>query len=121
MNDDASEYSPVAIENAIRNCASRIANSVSVCNERYVVYQKAQREYDRAYAQAFLASTGAEYSRRYQAELKTVDERDERDTADAAYRYADRLAKALQDELRAWQSVGASVRMTYSVAGTGVV
>lgn len=118
---EAEQFTPVAIETAIRECSARISNSVRVCDERYRAHQVAQRTYDRAFAQAFLAATGSVDARKYQTELKTTDERDARDVTDASYRYADRLAKALQDELRAWQSVGASVRMTYQVAGTGVV
>ena len=123
MNDtsEAEQFTPVAIETAIRECSARISNSVKVCDERYRAHQIAQREYDRAYARAFLASEGSVDARKHQVELKTIAERDARDVTDASYRYADRLAKALQDELRAWQSVGASVRMTYAVAGTGQV
>ena len=57
--------------------------------------------------------------RRYIAELATQQERQAMDIADAAYRYAERTSKAITEELRAWQSVGASVRMMYGVAGRG--
>lgn len=111
-------YTPEQVEQAIRDCANRIAHGVSVCDERYRVYQRAQAEYDRAYARAFLAWDGAQGEKRYGAELATQAERDARDVAEAAYKHADRLAKALDTELRSWQSVNASIRAMYSTAGT---
>lgn len=110
---------PVAIEDAIRTVAARIADGVMVCDKRYRVYLDADRAYDAAFAHAYMAHQGPAHEKRYAAELATQPERTARDIADAAYRYADRQAKALQDELRAWQSVGASVRAMYAVAGTG--
>lgn len=115
----AEVMNPVTVEAAIRNCSDRISNSVQVCNDRYVVFLEADRHYDRQYALAYLNAGGPQYARKYEAEIATTDAREERDVADAAYRYADRLSRALQDELRAWQSVGASVRAMYAVAGRG--
>lgn len=113
------EHNPVSIENAIRDCATRIANGVAVCSNRYSEYLAADRAYDRAFAQSYMAYDGPSHAKKYAAELDTEDERIARDLADAAYRYADRTAKALESELRAWQSVGASVRQMYGVAGRG--
>jgi hypothetical protein len=110
---------PVQIEAHIRELANRIANSATVCNDRYAAYLDADRAYDRAYAQAFLTHDGPQTEKRYAAEYATHAEREARDVADAAYRYADRLAKALESELRAWQSLNASVRAQYAVAGVG--
>lgn len=45
--------------------------------------------------------------------------RERRDLADAEWRYADRQAHAWELELRAEQSIGASVRSMYAVAGRG--
>lgn len=110
---------PVDIENAIRETAERIANSVKVCSERYETFLTADREYDRAFANAYMNADGPAHEKKYSAELATFGARSARDVADAAYRYADRLAKALDLELRAYQSIGASVRTMYSVAGRG--
>jgi hypothetical protein len=112
-------HDPVSIENAIRDCANRIAKGVLVCAERYEAWLDADRSYDRAYAQAYMRHDGAAHEKKYAAELATTEERAVRDVADAAYRFADRQAKALESELRAYQSVGASVRAMYSVAGRG--
>lgn len=110
---------PVDIETGIRDVAARIANGVSVCSNRYAAFLNADRMYDRAFAHAYMEHEGAAHEKKYAAELATGAEREARDVADAAYRYADRQHRALQDELRAYQSVGASVRAMYSVAGRG--
>lgn len=108
---------PVDVETSIRNCSDRIANGVRVCSERYAAYLKADAAYDQAFARAWIAFQGPQAEKKYAAELATADERAARDAADVAYKYADRQAKALESELRSWQSVGASVRAMYSVAG----
>ena len=110
---------PVDIEANIRTVSDRISRGVLVCDERYRAFLAADRAYDAAYARAYMGHGGPAHEKKYAAELATQGEREARDTADAAYRYADRQAKALQDELRAWQSVGASVRSMYAVAGRG--
>lgn len=110
---------PVDIEQAIRNIAERISRGVTVCSNRYSAFLDADRLYDHAYAAAYMAHEGASHAKKYAAELATQKEREARDEADALYRYADRQHRALQDELRAYQSVGASVRAMYQVAGRG--
>jgi len=110
---------PVNVEQRIRDISARIANSASVCNDRYVAFLTADRNYDQAFAGAYMKHTGAAHEKKYQAELDTVVERELRDVADAAYKYADRLAKALESELRAYQSIGASVRAMFGVTGRG--
>lgn len=110
---------PVEIETAIRKVSDRIAASVKVCSERYDAYLKADREYDQAFARAYVDCDGPAHRAKYEAELATADERAARDAADGLYRYADRQARALEAELRALQSVGASVRTMYG-AGVGV-
>lgn len=110
---------PVAIEDAIRTCADRIARSVTVCGKAYDEFLAADRAYDRSYARAYLDAEGPAHERKFRAELDTQRDREKRDVADAAYRYAERTSKAVEAELRAWQSVGASVRSMYGVAGRG--
>lgn len=110
---------PVNVEQRIRDISARIANSASVCNERYTLFLDADRAYDQAFAAAYMAHEGPAHEKKYAAELATETARTLRDAADAAYRYADRLAKALESELRAYQSIGASVRAMFGVAGRG--
>lgn len=110
---------PVSIETSIRKCANRIAAGVKVCSDAYKAFLAADHRYDLAYARAYMAAEGPAHERKYAAEVKTEKERADRDTADVAYRYADRQARAIESELRALQSVGASVRQAYAVAGRG--
>lgn len=118
MNADA-QLNPVEIEAAIRECATRISNGVIECSRRYETYLTALRTYDLAYARAYKRAEGPQHEKRYSAEIATTEEREARDVADAAYKFADRQSRALTEELKAWQSVGASVRMMYGVAGRG--
>jgi hypothetical protein len=110
---------PVDIENGIRQCSDRIAASVSECSRRYSTFLAADRAFDQAFAYAYLNADGPAHERKFAAELATAAEREARDVADAAYRYADRLAKALELELRAYQSLSASVRTMYGAVGSG--
>jgi hypothetical protein len=112
-------FNPVDVETAIRTISDRIAKGVSVCDQRYRDFLAADHAYDLAYASAYLGAEGPIHERKYRAELATARLRQARDLADAAYRYADRQAKALEAELRAMQSVGASIRAMFQVAGVG--
>lgn len=110
---------PEQVEQAIRATSTRIAKGVRVCSDRYQTFLTADHQYDLAYARAYMAHDGPAHEKKYAAELATETERAARDAADVAYRYADRQAKALENELRAYQSVGASVRSMFQVAGRG--
>lgn len=110
---------PVQIEAHIRELVDRIARGIKVCSDRYQAFQTADREFDREYASAYLAADGSIKDKDAKAKLETMDAREARDVAEAAHRHADRLAKALELELRAYQSIGASVRSMYAVAGRG--
>lgn len=114
-----SELTPVSVEDHIRNLSNRIAKSAAVCNERYGAFMDADREYDQAFARAYLAHDGPQAEKKYAAEVATEVEREARDVADAANRYADRLSRALQSELMAYQSINKSVLAQYQVAGVG--
>jgi hypothetical protein len=113
------DYNPAQIEAAIRECANRIAKGVTVCANAYAKFLDADRAYDAAFAHAYLAADGPVHEKKYRAELATQPQREERDVADAAYRHADRMARALEAELRGLQSVGASIRAMFGVAGRG--
>lgn len=110
---------PAQIEQKILEISNRIARSAAECNRRYQVFLDAERAYDKAYAQAFVQADCPQTEKKYRAFIATVELKEALDVADAAYRYADRLAKALQAELMAYQSVNRSVMATYSVAGVG--
>lgn len=110
---------PVQIEQNIRQVSNRIAEGVKVCSDRYKAFLDADRAYDLEYAHAYMRHEGPAHEKRYAAEIATSEFRRVRDDADGLYRHADRKARSLNEELRAWQSVGASVRMMFSTAGRG--
>lgn len=116
---NAEVWNPAEVEERIRDVSNRIADGVSVCNKRYRAFLDADRALDAAFARAYMAHSGPAHEKKYAAELETQKERMARDETDALHRYADRQARALENELRALQSVGASIRAMYATAGRG--
>lgn len=110
---------PVEVEARIRELATQISRGVDVVDEAYRAFLAADRAFDDAWAHAYLKALGNMEDRKQTARAETMELRKARDVADAAYKYADRRSKALESELRAMQSVGASVRNMYTVAGRG--
>ncbi|MET0415798.1 MAG: hypothetical protein ABW022_07235 [Actinoplanes sp.] len=110
-------FNPVDVEQAIRQVSTQISKNVLFADQEYRKFLTADHLYDLAFARAYMAHKGPAHEKRYAAELATEQERSDRDVAEAAYRYADRQAKALDAELRSWQSVGASVRSMFTGAG----
>lgn len=118
MTDDK-PLNPVDIEANIRDCAKRIHNGVKVTTDAEREARRLRRDYEAAFAQAYMAHDGPAHAKRYAAELATTAERESAEQAEVEFRYAERTAKAVEAELRAWQSVGASIRSMYAVE-TGV-
>ncbi|WP_100811758.1 hypothetical protein [Microbacterium sp. BR1] len=108
---------PVQIEAAIREASQRIAKGVSVVSERYRAFLQAEHTLDVAFARAYMAFGGPAHEKRYAAELETIAQREARDDADAAHRYAEKQWRALSSELDALRSIGASVRQAYAAGG----
>ncbi|MER7433168.1 hypothetical protein ABT341_00410 [Pseudonocardia alni] len=104
---------PVQIEASIRETANDIARGVHVVSNAEAQYREKTRLYDRAFAAAYLAAEGPQYEKRYRAELATERERDDMEVAELAFKHAERTARSLEAKLRAFQSVGASVRQMY--------
>lgn len=108
---------PVQIEATMRELINRVSRGIKVTSDRYAEFSEADRLYDQAQARAYLEAEGPVKEREAQVELDTAAERERRDVAEVAFRHADRLSKALDLELRAWQSIGSSVRQAYGNAG----
>jgi hypothetical protein len=104
---------PVEIEASIQEVRRRIHNGVKVVSDARKVYQQAKRSYDRAFAHAYLDYEGAAHEKKYSAELETEAQREAMDLAEQAFKYALDLSEALRDDLRALQSINASVRSMY--------
>lgn len=110
---------PAQIEENIRTCAERIHEGVKIVTARERVFRKARREYEHMYHRAYLDAPGPAHTKKSQAEIVTKDMRERAEEAEVEFRYAERAAKAVENELRAWQSVGASIRAMFAVE-TGV-
>lgn len=106
--------SPVDIETRIQEIAARIHKGVSVVTAAESEARRAKHVLDLAYARAYLDHRGPAHEKRYAAELAVEKEREACDIAEVAFRHAERTARALSEELRAMQSVGASIRAMYS-------
>ncbi len=120
LMDPTEILSPVLVERRIREISNRIATGVRVVSNAQRELKSAQKKLREAYAAAYLGDGSAPgHARRYVADLATVAERDAVDVAQVAYNYARDLARALEKELAAMQSVGVSVRQMYGVVGRG--
>ena len=114
---DETPLNPVDIEKAIRECSDRIHRGVKVVTEAERAARKAARTYGTSYAMAYVGlGEYPAHERKYRAVLATQTELEAQDDAEIAYKYAERTAKAVVEELRAWQSVGASVRTMYGAS-----
>lgn len=107
---------PVDVERVIRETANEIARNVRVVSDAEREARRTRVVYERAFASAYLAAEGPAHEKKYHAELDTQTERDAMEIADLAYRHAERQSRALEGKLRAFQSIGASVRQMYAAA-----
>lgn len=110
---------PVMVERHVLELTNRISKGIRVFSDRYADFLEKDREFDKAYAHAYLKAEGSIKDKEKAAVLETFEARTARDVAEVSYRHANQLLKALDSELRAWQSIGASVRQQYAVAGRG--
>ncbi len=112
-------WTPMQVETSINEVANEIANSVTVCGDLYRRFLDADRVFDYEFARASLSAQGTINDKKYLATVKTIEQRETRDMADAAFKLADRRSRALQEKLRALQSIGATIRAQWGVAGRG--
>jgi hypothetical protein len=110
MND---VLNPVDLEQKIQEISRRIHNGVHVVTNAEREAREKRRLYDHAFAQAYMRYDGPAHAKRYAAEVETTDQRGVAEDAEVAFRHAERTARALENELRATQSIGASVRAMY--------
>lgn len=111
---------PVQVEQNIRTLANNIARGVTVVSNTEATAREARRKYDVAFAFAYMDHNGPAHEKKYAAVVATQAEAEAADVAELAFRHAERTARALTEELRAWQSVGASVRAMYGAPGGAV-
>lgn len=110
---------PVEVEQGIVAAANEVSEGVAVVSRRLDAYRQADREFDAAYASAYMQAKGPVEERKHQAVLATMTERAALDVAEVAWRYADRRCRAAESRLSAYQSILRSVGTMYAAAGTG--
>lgn len=110
---------PVQIEQTIRELSNEIAKEVRTLTDAHKAFLAAEREYDRVYAEQYFLAQGSVEDRKQRAKYESLSAREAKDVADVAYQYSRNKARSLEEQLRAMQSVGASVRSMYAVAGRG--
>lgn len=108
---------PVEVEQAIRQLANEIGMGVKTVSDALEQFRLAERNYDRAFARAYMEYVGPAHERKYAAELATEKERDARDAAEVAWRYAERVSKSQETEMSGWQTIAKSVTAMYGAAG----
>lgn len=106
-------FSPPDIERKIAETVNRIADGVKIVTGAERTAREKRRLFDLAYAHAYKRAEGPAHLRRYEADIATMGQREDADNAEIAFRHAERTAKALEKELLAWQSVGASIRAMF--------
>lgn len=106
-------HNPVALEQAIRRISNRVADGVSVCAQALDDWKTAERKYEAAYADAYKHYGGPAHEKKYHAVLQTQQEREAMDHAEVIYKYTAALARFLEAELSAWQSMLKSVVAMY--------
>jgi hypothetical protein len=104
---------PVDLEQKIQEISRHIHTGVRVVTDAEREAREQRRLYDLAYARAYQAHKGPAHEKRYAAEEATTEQRGAAEVAEVAFRHAERTARALENELRATQSIGASVRAMY--------
>ena len=110
---------PPEIESKLLALSNDIARGVKIVSDAEKTYVDSQREFDRAKAKAQLEAQGTVAEREAQVELATASQRDQRDQDYLAFQHAKRTLRSLDQRIDALQSIGASVRQAYVVAGRG--
>jgi len=108
---------PVEVEQSLKRLANDIGGSVRGVSQALAKFREAEREFDQAYARAYMKYDGPGHAKRYAADLDTMGERAARDQAEVVWKYAERRAKAIEQELSAWQTIARSVVAMYGAAG----
>jgi ABC-type sulfate transport system substrate-binding protein len=108
---------PAETERWIRDVKDRIAKGVRVVTEAEKTAKAKRRDFDDAWAYAMKHAEGPEYLRKAEATMATMTQRAQAENAEIAFRYAERLAKALDKELFAAMAVNSNIRSMWVAAG----
>lgn len=104
---------PVDLEAKIIELTNRITQGIVVVTQREQAHRAAEAAHRDAYARAFLMWDGPQTEKRYAADRDTRVERDALDVAEVAFHHAQRVARAAESELSAYQTLAKSVGAMY--------
>lgn len=105
---------PADLEKHIQEIARRIHEGVKVVTAAERDAREKRRVYDHAFAVAYMQHDGPAHEKKYAAEVSATGLRAAAEDAEVVFRHAERTARALENELRATQSIGASIRSMYA-------
>lgn len=113
------DLNPVRVEQRIQELVQTLSNVLTVWRERYGQWKEAEREFDKAYAIARInVDQDVPYNdRKYHADVATMEQREVKEVAEGAFKYAEQRLAVVRSALSAWQSIGRSVNEAYRNAG----
>lgn len=115
----AEDLNPVMVETRIQELVQTLSDSLKEWRKLYRAHKEAEREFDAAFARAKIAvSADVPYNDRGQhATLATQKEREAKDLADEAFKYAEHRLDGVKKALSAWQSLNKSIQTAYLNSG----
>lgn len=114
-----SDLTPISVEKTILALTTDIDNSAEATKEGHSRFLEAERNFDLAYARAYMAHEGPAHERRYAATLATQQERIDRDAAEVAHKFVEKSSRNLEKKLDAYRTLGTFVKQAYANAGRG--
>jgi hypothetical protein len=109
---------PVQVEEAIQWCQHHLARGVGIVRQFQKAWQKADREYDEAYAYAYMRHVGPQTEKRHAATIaqEVIDAREARDDAKLIYDHSQRTLRRLEKELSGFQSLNKAMGAAYGAS-----
>lgn len=108
---------PAETEQWIQHVSTRIAKGVRVITDAEKEMKAKRRVFDRAWAHAMQQAEGPEYLRKAEATIETMQQREDSDDAELAFKYAQRTAAALERELFAAMAINRNIISMWGAAG----
>ncbi|AZS07454.1 hypothetical protein PBI_DUKE13_115 [Mycobacterium phage Duke13] len=111
----ADDLDPVTVEKRIQELVEALDVALLEWRALFRAHKEADRNFDQAYALAKInVDKDVPYADRGQhATLETMDEREAKDIALEAFKYAEERLDAIKKALSAWQSLSNSIRAAY--------
>lgn len=115
----AEDLTPIRVETRIQQLVDALSKALVTWKKSFGIWKTAERDYDVAFAKAKInVSSDVPYNDRgHHATVATIKEREAKDVAEEAFKYAEKCLDATRSALSAWQSIGKSVTDAYRNAG----